>query len=105
EQRLQHLLGQGYPSKLSIDSCSISAICKSANRGDDIAREVIEQAALKLVKALSIAINLFKPQKVEIAGENTEEEKTLLPAIQRCINAQELKEFRHNLQIEISSLN
>lgn len=105
EQRVQHLLGQGYPSKLSIDSCTISAICKAANRGDALAREVIEQAGLNLGKALSIAINLFNPQKVVIAGEITEAEKTLLPAIQRCINAQVLKEFRHNLPIEISSLN
>ncbi|MEI7380089.1 DNA-binding transcriptional regulator NagC [Pectobacterium versatile] len=105
EQRVRHLLGQGYPSKLSTDNCTISTICKAANRGDALAREVIEQAGLNLGKALSIAINLFNPQKVVIAGEITEAEKTLLPAIQRCINAQVLKEFRHNLPIEISSLN
>ncbi|GKX41615.1 transcriptional regulator [Pectobacterium carotovorum subsp. carotovorum] len=105
EQRVRHLLGQGYPSKLSTDNCTISTICKAANRGDALAREVIEQAGLNLGKALSIAINLFNPQKVVIAGEITEAEKTLLPAIQRCINTQVLKEFRHNLPIEVSSLN
>ncbi|MEI7207865.1 ROK family protein [Pectobacterium carotovorum] len=105
EQRVRHLLGQGYPSKLSTDNCTISTICKAANRGDALAREVIEQAGLNLGKALSIAINLFNPQKVVIAGEITEAEKTLLPAIQRCINTQVLKEFRHNLPIEVSGLN
>ncbi|MDQ5892226.1 MAG: N-acetylglucosamine repressor, partial [Pseudomonadota bacterium] len=39
EQRVRHLLGQGYPSKLSSDNCTISTICKAANRGDALARE------------------------------------------------------------------
>ncbi|RLM24019.1 transcriptional regulator [Brenneria alni] len=105
EQRVQHLLQQGYPSKLAADNCTISTICKAANRGDILAREVIEHAGQYLGKALSIAINLFNPQKVVIAGEITEAEKILLPAIQRCINAQVLKDFRHNLPVEVSSLN
>ncbi|MEH2919886.1 ROK family protein [Samsonia erythrinae] len=105
EQRVQHLLRQGYPSKLSAENCSISAICKAANRGDALAHDVIEQAGLYLGKALSIAINLFNPQKIVIAGEITAAETTLLPAIQRCINTQVLKAFRHNLPIEISTLN
>ncbi|MEH0833081.1 DNA-binding transcriptional regulator NagC [Pectobacterium cacticida] len=105
EQRTHHLLLQGYPSKLSVDDVTITAICKAANRGDPLAREVIEHAGITLGKALSIAINLFNPQKVVIAGEITQAEKTLTPAIQRCINTQVLKEFRHNLPIVTSSLN
>lgn len=105
EQRVQHLLQQGYPSKITPDNCTITTICKAANRGDPLAREVIEHAGQYLGKAVSIAINLFNPQKVVIAGEITEAEKILLPAIQRCVNAQVLKDFRINLPIEVSSLN
>nr|WP_113864657.1 ROK family protein [Brenneria salicis]NMN92228.1 N-acetylglucosamine repressor [Brenneria salicis ATCC 15712 = DSM 30166]RBP67564.1 N-acetylglucosamine repressor NagC [Brenneria salicis ATCC 15712 = DSM 30166]RLM32449.1 transcriptional regulator [Brenneria salicis ATCC 15712 = DSM 30166] len=104
EQRVLHLLQQGYPSKISPDNCTITAICKAANRGDTLAREVIEHAGQYLGKAVSIAINLFNPQKVVIAGEITQADKILLPAIQRCINTQVLKDFRINLPIEVSSL-
>ncbi|MEE3650887.1 MULTISPECIES: DNA-binding transcriptional regulator NagC [unclassified Brenneria] len=105
EQRVQHLLQQGYPSKITGDNCTISTICKAANRGDMLACEVIEHVGQYLGKAVSIAINLFNPQKVVIAGEITAAEKILLPAIQRCINAQVLKDFRNNLPVEVSSLN
>ncbi|ATA24789.1 transcriptional regulator [Brenneria goodwinii] len=105
EHRVQHLLQQGYPSKLTPEQGTIATICKAANRGDALAREVIEHAGQHLGKAVSIAINLFNPQKVVIAGEITESAKILLPAIQRNINAQVLKEFRDNLPVEVSGLN
>ncbi|MDX5627882.1 MULTISPECIES: ROK family protein [unclassified Brenneria] len=105
EHRVQHLLQQGHSGKLTADNCTITAICKAANRGDALAREVIEHAGLHLGKAVSIAINLFNPQKVVIAGEITESAKILLPAIQRSINAQVLKGFRDDLPVEVSGLN
>ncbi|EFV42017.1 N-acetylglucosamine repressor [Hafnia paralvei] len=104
EQRVRHLLEQGYPSKLTLDDCSISAICKAANKGDALATEVIELVGRYLGRAISIAINMFNPQKVVIAGEIIEAEKTLLPAIQSCINTQVLKNFRQNLPVVTSEL-
>lgn len=105
ENRVRHLLTQGYPSKLTLEDHSIAAICKAANRGDPLAVEVIENVGRYLGKAIAIAINLFNPQKVVLAGEITEAEKVLLPAIQGCINTQVLKDFRHNLPIVTSELN
>lgn len=105
EQRVRQLLAQGYPSKLlSPDDCSINAICKAANRGDLLAGEVIDHVGRYLGKAVAIAINLFNPQKVVIAGEITEAHKVLLPAIQSCINNQVLKDFRKNLPVVTSEL-
>jgi N-acetylglucosamine repressor len=57
-----------------------------------------------LGKTIAIAINLFNPQKVVIAGEIVEAEKVLLPAIEGCINAQALKAFRKNLPVVRSTL-
>lgn len=105
ENRVRHLLTQGYQSKLSLDDCSISAICKAANRGDRLAGEVIEHVGRHLGKSIAIAINLFNPQKVVIAGEITEADKVLLPALQSCINTQVLKDFRRNLPVVTSELN
>jgi len=105
EQRVRQLLSQGYPSKLTLEDCGINAICKAANRGDLLASEVIEHVGRYLGKAVAIAINLFNPQKVVIAGEITEADKVLLPAIQSCINTQVLKDFRKNLPVVTSELN
>ncbi|TKI05462.1 DNA-binding transcriptional regulator NagC [Martelella alba] len=105
EQRVRHLLNQGYSSRLTLDNCRIDAICKAANRGDPLAGEVIEQVGHHLGKVIAIAINLFNPQKVVLAGEITEAHKILLPAVQRCIDNQALSGFRQNLPVVISLLN
>nr|VXZ87158.1 Making large colonies protein [Klebsiella pneumoniae] len=34
EQRVRHLLEQGYQSRLTPDDCTIKTICKAANKGD-----------------------------------------------------------------------
>ncbi|ANI28466.1 transcriptional regulator [Yersinia entomophaga] len=104
ENRVRHLLTQGYASKLTLEDCNISAICKASNRGDLLACEVLEHVGRYLGKAISMVINLFNPQKVVIAGEIIEAEKVLLPAIQSCINNQVLKDFRKNLPVVTSQL-
>lgn len=105
ENRVRHLLQQGYSSTLTLDDCSIQAISKAANRGDALATEVIEHAGRYLGKAIAIAINLFNPQKIVLAGEITEAEKVLFPAIESCINTQTLKAFHKNLPVVRSALN
>ncbi|MBK0003855.1 N-acetylglucosamine repressor [Erwinia sp. S38] len=104
ENRVRHLLTQGYPSTLSLDNCQIQHICSAANRGDALAAEVIEHVGRHLGKAIAIAINLFNPQKIVIAGEITEADKVLLPAIESCINTQALKAFRKNLPVVRSEI-
>ncbi|MGM3174851.1 DNA-binding transcriptional regulator NagC [Dickeya lacustris] len=104
EQRARHLLQQGFSSKLTVDNCQINAICKAANKGDILATNLIETAGQQLGKAISIAINLFNPQRVVIAGEITESSRLLLPAIERCIHTQVLKEFRQHLPVVVSEL-
>ena len=98
------LLEQGYQSRLTPDDCTIKTICKAANKGDALACEVIEYVGRHLGKTIAIAINLFNPQKIVVAGEIVEAEKVLLPAIEGCINAQALKAFRKNLPVVRSTL-
>lgn len=97
EQRVLNLLKQGYQSRVPLDDCTIKTICKAANKGDSLASEVIEYVGRHLGKTIAIAINLFNPQKIVIAGEITEADKVLLPAIESCINTRALKAFRTNL--------
>ncbi|WP_261642679.1 DNA-binding transcriptional regulator NagC [Erwinia mallotivora] len=104
ENRMRHLLTQGHPSALTVEKCQISSICAAANRGDALSAEVIEHVGRHLGKAIAIAINLFNPQKVVIAGEIIEADKVLLPAIEGCINTQALKAFRKNLPVVRSEI-
>ena len=105
ESRVRQRLVQGYPSRLTVDDCNIASICKAANKGDTLATEVIEHVGRQLGKAIAIAINLFNPQKVVIAGELVEAEKVLMPVIQGCINTQALNAFRTKLPVVRSQLN
>ncbi|MBC8944294.1 MULTISPECIES: DNA-binding transcriptional regulator NagC [Xenorhabdus] len=105
EAKVQHQLRQGFPSKLTLNSCTIRDICLAANQGDPLAVEVIRQVGHNLGKAIAIAINLFNPQKIVIAGDITEAEQVLLTAIQSCINTQSLKAFREDLPVVVSELN
>ncbi|WP_226569152.1 DNA-binding transcriptional regulator NagC [Mangrovibacter yixingensis] len=105
ESRVRQRLEQGYPSRLTVDDCNIASICKAANKGDTLATEVIEHVGRQLGKAIAIAINLFNPQKVVIAGELVEAEKVLMPVIQGCINTQALNAFRTKLPVVRSQLN
>ena len=104
ENRVRHLLQQGYSSSLTLDNCQMAAICKAANKGDALACEVIGFVGRYLGKAIAIAINLFNPQKVVIAGEITDAGRILLPAVESCINTQVLKAFRKNLPVVRSEL-
>ncbi len=99
-----NLLKQGYQSRVPLDDCTIKTICKAANKGDSLASEVIEYVGRHLGKTIAIAINLFNPQKIVIAGEITEADKVLLPAIESCINTRALKAFRTNLPVVRSEL-
>lgn len=104
ESRVSHLLKQGHRSSLTLETCHMPEICKAANHGDALAVEVIEHVGRHLGKAIAIAINLFNPQKVVIAGEITEAEKILFAAIESCINTQTLKSFRSNLPVVRSEI-
>lgn len=104
EQRVRQLLSQGYESRLTLDDCSIRAICKAAAKNDPLACEVLSNVARQLGKAIATAINLFNPQKVILAGEIMEADSLILPLVGRCIDAQVLEAFRHNLPVERSQL-
>lgn len=105
EQRARELLQAGYPSKLlNADDLNIYSICHAANKGDLLAVELIEQVGRKLGQAIAITVNLFNPQKVIIAGEITEAQKVLFPAIEACIQTQSLKVFRQKLSVVASEL-
>lgn len=105
EFRAKQMIEQGYPTKLSLDNCNISTICKYANQGDELAIKLVKDAGENLGRAVAMMVNIFNPQRIVLAGELTKSSEVLLNAVNSALNAQSLEELRKNLTINCSSLN
>jgi predicted NBD/HSP70 family sugar kinase len=70
EKRFIAELKKGRDSKLSLSSDEINfdLICQAVNDGDNLAIEIIEEAATIMGVALSNYINLFSPDVVSLSG-------------------------------------
>lgn len=104
EKRCKLLLTQGYSSQINPNLCTIEHICLAANNADQLAIELIKHAGRYLGKAVAIAINLFNPEKIVIAGEIMLAKHILLPVVKACVEQQALKNFSDNIPIESSAL-
>ncbi|WP_038177196.1 DNA-binding transcriptional regulator NagC [Vibrio pacinii] len=104
-ERVNKLINQGYQSTLSeLDTISIADVCEHANLGDELAKQSLVRVGNQLGKAIAITINLFNPQKVVIAGDITQCEDILFPAIRRNVENQSLTTFHSGLPIVASKI-
>ncbi|KGY12430.1 transcriptional regulator [Vibrio tubiashii] len=104
-ERVNKLIKQGYASSLTeLETISISDVCEHANMGDELAKQSLVRVGNQLGKAIAITINLFNPQKVVIAGDITQCEDILFPAIRRNVENQALTTFHTGLPIVTSHI-
>lgn len=104
-EQIERLLSQGYPSSLSeISHLSMHHVCQHALQGDELAKQSLIHVGNTLGKVIAITINLFNPQKIIIAGDITEAQELVFPAIRRNIEAQSLTTFHTDLPIVASEL-
>ncbi|RTZ15364.1 ROK family protein [Vibrio aquaticus] len=102
-ERVNKLIKQGYESSLTtLETINISDVCEHANLGDELAKQSLVRVGNKLGKAIAITINLFNPQKVVIAGDITQCEDIIFPAIRRNVENQSLTTFHSELPIVAS---
>ncbi|MEE1672513.1 ROK family protein [Agarivorans aestuarii] len=97
--RLQELIEQGSPSILQA-GFNIEDVCFAAKQGDMLCCQVLQRVATVLGSSIAIAINLFHPQKIVLAGEIMAAEEILLPTIQQCIQHQALSSFANELPVQ-----
>ncbi|EGA69314.1 N-acetylglucosamine repressor [Vibrio sinaloensis DSM 21326] len=103
--RVNKLIAQGYESSLTtLDSISIGDVCEHANLGDELAKQSLVRVGNQLGKAIAITINLFNPQKIVIAGDITQCEDVVFPAIRRNVENQSLTTFHSGLPIVASEI-
>ena len=79
---------------------TIEAICEAANRGDQLARDVIINVGHSVGRILAIMVNLFNPEKVLIGSPLNFAKDILHPAIMSCIQQQSLPSYRENIKLE-----
>ncbi|KOO14162.1 transcriptional regulator [Vibrio xuii] len=104
-ERVNKLIKQGYESSLTtLETINISDVCEHANLGDELAKQSLVRVGNKLGKAIAITINLFNPQKVIIAGDITQCEDIVFPAIRRNVENQSLTTFHNDLPIVASKI-
>ncbi|GAA03597.1 DNA-binding transcriptional regulator NagC [Photobacterium leiognathi] len=104
-KHVQHLLDQGYPSSLQeLEDLTMPAICDAAVKGDELATQALIRVGNQLGKALAMTINLFNPQKIILAGNITQAQDIVFPAIRRCVETQSLSKFNQGLPIVASEL-
>ncbi|MDC5847906.1 ROK family transcriptional regulator [Vibrio europaeus] len=104
-ERVNKLIKQGYESSLTeLETIGISDVCEHANMGDELAKQSLVRVGNQLGKAIAITINLFNPQKIVIAGDITQCEEILFPAIRRNVENQSLTTFHTDLPIVASQI-
>ncbi|MHA2940000.1 DNA-binding transcriptional regulator NagC [Vibrio sp. RC27] len=104
-RRVNQLLQQGYSSTLSdVENITIDDICRHANQGDELARQTLIKVGNQLGKAVAITVNLFNPQKIIIAGQITNAQELIFPALERNVQNQSLKAFHKDLPIVESQI-
>ncbi|KJY85357.1 transcriptional regulator [Vibrio galatheae] len=104
-ERVNKLIKQGYESSLTeLETIRISDVCEHANLGDELAKQSLVRVGNQLGKAIAITINLFNPQKIVIAGDITQCEDILFPAIRRNVENQSLTTFHTDLPIVASKI-
>lgn len=103
--QINSLLAQGYQSSLStLTTITMSDVCKHALEGDELAKQSLIRVGNRLGQAIAMTINLFNPQMIVIAGDITQAQELLFPAIRSNIEAQSLTTFHTNLPIIASEL-
>ncbi len=104
-KRIRSLISQGYPSSLAtVNEITMTEVCQHALKGDELAKQSLIDVGNRLGQAIAITVNLFNPQKIVIAGDITQAEELLFPAIRRNIETQSLTRFHSNLPIVVSEL-
>ncbi|MBD1390435.1 ROK family transcriptional regulator [Neiella sp. HB171785] len=108
-KRVQQLNGSGYPTHLTVNESTtgeltMSKICQAALNGDQLAQQVLREAAEFIGKALATTVNLLNPQKIIIGGDLIQAWRIIEPVLNATLQQQTLATFYDRLQVRASSI-
>ncbi len=99
EKRCHKLLESGVPSTLT-QKADITAICNAANDGDQLASDLLKEAAGNLGRAIAMSVNLLRPDRVVLAGEICGASNIIHPVIKHCLKTQTVS-VNENLETRV----
>ena len=99
EKRCHKLLESGVPSILT-QKADITAICNAANDGDQLANDLLKEAAGNLGRAIAMSVNLLRPDRVVLAGEICGASNIIHPVIKHCLKTQTVS-VNENLETKV----
>lgn len=103
ERRCYKLIESGVPSVLAPDA-DINAICAAANAGDQLATDLLKEAAGNLGRAIAMSINLLRPECVVLAGEICQAIEVINPVITHCLKTQTVSLHHRTTKVVCSAL-
>ena len=103
ERRCHKLLESGVPSVLE-HGADTNAICAAANAGDQLAIDLLKEAAGNLGRAIAMSVNLLRPECVILGGEICQAIGVISPVIMHCLKTQTVSLHDDAIKVVCSSL-
>lgn len=106
-KRIKELIKEGHVSLLAnenFEKIDIEMVIGAANRGDELAIDLLQDMGHEMGKVLAIAVHLLNPKTIIIHGVLTNAGKLISHPIEQAIYEYCLADYKENLHVEISQL-
>ncbi|OEF26918.1 sugar metabolism global transcriptional regulator Mlc [Vibrio rumoiensis] len=98
-RKVEQALRQGQKSMIPVSDVSMERICEAALKGDELAKNTIEQLGKDLGKGIAIMVNIFSPEKILLGGALNHAKSLLYPAIEKSLQQYSLPIFHKNVPL------
>ncbi|CAM4137910.1 ROK family protein [Cytophagaceae bacterium 50C-KIRBA] len=106
-KRIKELIKEGHVSLLTkenLEKIDIEMVIDAANRGDELAIDLLQEMGNEMGKVLAIAVHLLNPKSIIINGVLANAGKFISNPIEQAIYKYCLADYKENLHVEISEL-
>lgn len=106
-KRIKELINEGHVSLLTkenMEKIDMEMVIDAANRGDELAIDLLQDLGNEMGKVMSIAVQLLNPKTIIINGVLANAGKFISNPIEQAIYQYCLTDYKDNLRVEISEL-
>ncbi|MBA0179133.1 ROK family transcriptional regulator [Pectobacterium carotovorum] len=96
----QQRMNTSMSSLLHGSPLSVENLCDAALKGDQLAKDIINDVGHNVGRIVAIMVNLFNPDKILVGSPLNKAASILHPAILGCIQQQSFPPYSHNIQVE-----
>lgn len=96
----QQRLSVSMSSALHGTPLTVDGLCEAALKGDQLAKDIINDVGNNVGRIVAIMVNLFNPDKILVGSPLNKAADILYPAIMGCIHQQSFPPYSHNIKVE-----